>query len=120
MSKDTIFNQLGGRPAIDVAVDLFYDKVLADPLVSHFFNDIDMDKQRAHQKKFMVFAFGGTKSYDGKSLRESHKHLNLNDEHFDAIAHHLKSALEELNIPNGLIAQVLQTVEQTRDEILNR
>lgn len=29
--------------------DLFYDKMIADPRVSYFFEGIDMKKQRAHQ-----------------------------------------------------------------------
>lgn len=29
--------------------ELFYDKMLADPRISYFFDGIDMRKQRAHQ-----------------------------------------------------------------------
>lgn len=29
--------------------DIFYDRMLADPRVAHFFDGIDMKKQRAHQ-----------------------------------------------------------------------
>ena len=39
----TIYEELGGEPAVDAAVDIFYRKVLADERISRFFDDIDMD-----------------------------------------------------------------------------
>ena len=43
----TLFERIGGEPAVDAAVDLFYRKVLSDDGIVRFFNDIDMDEQRA-------------------------------------------------------------------------
>lgn len=38
----TIYEKLGGAPAIEAAVPLFYKKVLADATVNHFFKNTDM------------------------------------------------------------------------------
>ncbi|HIG30780.1 MAG TPA: group 1 truncated hemoglobin, partial [Verrucomicrobiales bacterium] len=54
---DTLFNRLGGEAAVDAAVEKFYDKVLSDNRIKHFFADTDMEKQRGHQKKFLTYAF---------------------------------------------------------------
>jgi len=56
----TLYEKLGGAPAIDAAVDIFYDKVLADERIKHFFVNTDMAKQRQHQKNFLTYAFGGS------------------------------------------------------------
>lgn len=56
----TLFNQLGGADAIDVVVDKFYSRVSKDDRIRHFFTDIDMVKQREHQKAFLTYALGGT------------------------------------------------------------
>ena len=55
----TLYEQLGGQPAVDAAVDLFYRKVLTDDRISRFFVDVDMDKQIAKQKAFLTMVFGG-------------------------------------------------------------
>lgn len=66
--KKSVYDQLGGEAAVDIAVDKFYEKVLADPLVNGFFKDTDMKKQAAHQKAFLTVntpfkSFSLTKSY---------------------------------------------------------
>lgn len=40
----TLYERLGGAPAIDAAVDIFYRKMLSDNRVNYFFDNTDMDK----------------------------------------------------------------------------
>ncbi len=118
-----MYEKIGGQPAVDAAVDLFYRKVLNDDRVSRFFEDVDMDEQRAKQKSFLTMVFGGPNDYTGKDLREAHKSLvddGLNDSHFDAVAVHLQNSLEELGVPAELVNQVMATTASTRDDVLNR
>jgi truncated hemoglobin YjbI len=42
-----LFERLGGAPAIDAAVGKFYEKVLADDRIKHFFEGVNMDLQAA-------------------------------------------------------------------------
>ena len=44
----------------------------------------------------------------------------LNDEHFDAVAGHIKSTLEDLNVPAELVDQVMGAAGSLRDEVLNK
>lgn len=118
----TIYEQLGGAPAMDAAVDIFYRKVLADDRIARFFDGVDMDKQRAKQKAFLTMAFGGPNEYTGADMREGHKHLvarGLNNSHFDAVVENLGNTLSELGIPNELIAEVAAVAETTRQDVLN-
>lgn len=48
----TLFDKLGGSAAVDLAVDKFYERVLQDERINHFFANTDMVRQRAHQKPF--------------------------------------------------------------------
>ncbi len=121
--SDSLYEKLGGEPAVNAAVDIFYRKVLADDTINDFFEGVDMEKQAAKQKNFMTMAFGGPNNYTGEDMRKGHAHLverGLNDEHFDAVGGHLKSTLEELNVADELIAEVLAIVETTRNDVLGR
>lgn len=67
--KASIYERLGGQPAIDAAVELFYKKV------NHFFEDVNMNRQKNKQKQFLAAAFGGPNPWKGKDMRSAHKHL---------------------------------------------
>ncbi|WP_426755530.1 group I truncated hemoglobin [Myxococcus sp. Y35] len=122
-AEKSVYEQLGGEPAMAAAVEVFYRKVLADERISHFFEDVDMERQSAKQKAFLTMVTGGPVHYSGKDMRAGHAPLvqrGLNDTHFDAVAGHLKDTLEELGVPAPLVAKVLAIAESTRADVLNR
>jgi hemoglobin len=117
----SLYHKLGGKAAIDAAVELFYTKVLADVRIKHFFADVNMGKQRRRQKEFLSAAFGGPVPYTGKDMRKAHANLpGLNETHFAAVAENLQKTLEELKISKELIGQVMTIAASTRDDVLNR
>jgi len=120
---ESIFDRLGGAASVDAAVDIFYRRVLADDTLETFFDSTDMDAQRAKQKSFLTMVFGGPNTYSGKDLRTAHAPLveqGLNEVHFTAVAGHLQSTLEELSVPEELVAEVMSVAASTVDDVLNR
>lgn len=120
----SLYERIGGEASVMAAVDLFYRKVLADPLTRPFFEGLDMPAQVQKQISFMAWALGGPTEYRGRDLRTAHARLvkdkGLGDAHFDAVAGHLKSTLEELGVEAALVHEVLATVAATRREVLDR
>jgi hemoglobin len=124
MTGETLYERIGGEAAVTAAVDVFYDKVMADELTRPFFAGLDMAAQIKKQVAFMTVAFGGPNVYRGRDLRTAHAALvrdkGLNDAHFDAVATHLKATLLELNVPPALVDEALAIVAGTRDQVLSR
>lgn len=121
--SESLFDRIGGAPAVEAAVDVFYRRVLSDDHISSFFDDVDMDAQRAKQKAFLTMAFGGPNEYSGRDLRSAHARLvegGLNDGHFDAVAGHLEGTLRELGVGDAEITQVMQIAGGTREDVLGR
>ena len=121
--KRSVYEQIGGEPAMSAAVELFYRKVLSDERISHFFEDVDMERQAAKQKAFLTMVCGGPSAYTGKDMRKGHAHLvkqGLNDVHFNAVAEHLSATLTELGVARPLVEQVLAIAESARADVLNR
>lgn len=117
----SLYEQLGGEAAVNAAVDVFYRKVLVDDRISHFFDDVDMDKQIGKQKAFLTMAFGGPNNYTGLDLRKGHAHLvarGLNGDHFNAVAENLQTTLQELGVGQELIDQVMAIAGSTRNDVL--
>lgn len=122
----TLFDKLGGADVIDVVVDKFYTRILQDERIKHFFIDVDMVKQRRHQKAFLTYALGGADQYDGRYMRQAHKELvekhGLNSEHFEAVAEDLMETLKELGVAQDLLAEVaaIAAAPQHKRDVLNQ
>lgn len=119
----TLYERIGGAPAVKAAVDIFYGKVLADARIAHFFEGVDMAGQSAKQRAFLIMAFGGPNAYTGADMRRGHASLverGLNDSHFDAVVENLASTLAELGVSASDIGEVAAIAESVRDDVLGR
>jgi hemoglobin len=78
-----------------------------------------MTRQRNHQKRFLTQAFGGPAHYSGRMMRAAHKHLNLKEADFNAVAENLNATLRDLKVPESLIDESIQIVAASKADVLN-
>ena len=116
----TLFQRLGGDAAVDKAVDIFYDKIMLDTRISHFFKNLDMVAQANKQKKFLTMAFGGPNNYSGLDMRQGHAHLSLTEADFTAVVENLAATLQELGAAAADIQEVAAIANSVKDDVLNR
>ena len=74
-SSESIYQRLGGKPAIDAALEEFYFRVLADPQLKGFFVGVDMKRLISQQRAFFSQALGGLARYRGPTTKQAHAHL---------------------------------------------
>lgn len=119
-ADDSLFERIGGTAAIEAAVDAFYGKVVADPMLSPFFEHTIIDVQKAMLRDWLVRGFGGPDNYAGADLTQSHASLAglLGDRHFDAWIGHLVDAVREMGTAEAVIDDVLGVLEGVRREIV--
>jgi len=117
---NSLYARIGGEAAVDAAVDVFYRRVLGDELISHHFDTVDMDRQRAKQKAFLTYAFGGPNSYTGRDLRTAHAKMKLTEQDFDAVIGHLVATLQQLKVPPDLIESAGKIALSVKNDVLNR
>ena len=55
-SQKSLYDRLGGAPAIEAVVEGMYVKIFNDPELSDFFRKTDKDKQKAMQRAFLTQA----------------------------------------------------------------
>ncbi|MDQ6779405.1 MAG: (2Fe-2S)-binding protein [Actinomycetota bacterium] len=69
---------------LTLAVDDFYRRLWADDELKGYFNGIDKDALKRHQRMFLTQALGGGNGiYDGQPLPQAHTGLNIGDDAFD-------------------------------------
>ena len=119
----TLYERLGGEPAFRAATDEFYRRMLLDPRVADFFDNVDMEGQIAKQRAFLTFVTGGPAEYTGKDMREAHRGLQargLNDEHVDVVIEHLGATLASLGAAPEDIQEVAALADSVRGDVLGR
>jgi hemoglobin len=67
----SIYDSIGGAPAVSAAVDDFYLRVLADPQLAPLFTDTDVRTLKSHQRRFIAAAIGGAEVYQGRGMPAS-------------------------------------------------
>ena len=124
LQEISLYDRVGGDAAMELAVDIFYRRVLEDDLVGKFFEDTDMEAQRLKQKSFLAMAFGGPYQYSGKDMRDVHRHLveqlGLTDAHFNRVMAIFRSSVQDLYLPEPEIDSMCEILESFRDDVLNR
>lgn len=120
---DQLYEKIGGRKTINDLVRIFYDRVLADPLLAPFFPDADMEGLRSKQVMFLAMLLGRSRTYAGRDLTASHagaRAQGLTDEHFDALLGHFGASLGEIGVDVAYAREVIARIETTRDAVLGR
>jgi hemoglobin len=120
----TLLDQIGGEAAVTLAVDRFYDKILADPLLAPFFAHSNMPQQRKKQARFLASVMAGTAVNVDTYMRNAHRKyvadMALGDRHFDAVAGHLQATLGELGVKPEIAAAVMAAAAGLREAVLDR
>jgi len=119
MPNETLYDRLGGEPAIGAVVEEFYDRVLADERVAHHFEDVDMAAQRSHQTKFLSAVTGGPIQYEGEDMASAHAGLEITGEEFRIVATHLDEALRAFDVDEADREAVMEAVSGFEDDVVD-
>jgi hemoglobin len=98
VAETSLYYKLGGQKAIKAVVEEFYRRMLEDELVNELFKGIDMNRLKAHQTAFLSYALGGPVEYDGRTLREGHKGINITSEHYERMIRIMNDTLKTFNV----------------------
>jgi hemoglobin len=105
-SAMSIFDSIGGAPAVRAAVDELYVRLRADPALAGYFVDVDMARLKSHQRSFIAAAVGGPEIYGGRDMAAAHQGLGITDADFDAVVAHLVDTLAGLGVPTATIEAI--------------
>ena len=115
----TIYEAIGGEPALTAVVDDFYDRVAGDPALAGFFMGTNMSRLKGRQVEFFAAALGGPDAYSGATMRQAHQGRGIAQEHFDLVAGHLVAALGGAGVPQDTIGQIVGVVAPLSQDIVS-
>ena len=118
---EDLYSLIGGRSTVEATTELFYDKILQDDTLRHFFEGVDMAHIRSRQAMLISMLLGG-RVYTGKDIRDAHagsRDKGLNDAHFDLFLQHFRAALEEVGVEPENADKVMKRLESKRGTVVD-
>ena len=117
--RTTMYEDIGGAPAVAAVVDAFYQRLLHDPDLAEFFAGKDMAGLKAHQRALVTVALGGTsEEYNGRMMQPAHAGLGITHDAFDRVLDHLSTVLAEASVPPVTTAKILAILEPLRSDVV--
>jgi hemoglobin len=116
-ATQTLFERIGGEPAVSRLVDAFYRRVLADPELSPFFSDTSMEKLQSMQREFFAAALDGPIRYTGRPLAAVHYGRGIRPRHLARFVAHLLETLREQQIDEEDTYAIISRIDTYADEI---
>lgn len=102
-------------------VNEFYDRMITDESVSHYFLDTDTDALRDHQITYFIsHVLGGPKEYKGSTLRHAHKGLHITFEAYETAIRHMNGALRKYNVPIDIRVTIEAFLRSVKPHIIEK
>lgn len=123
-ARPSLYERLGGVFSIAVVVDEFIDRVMESPTLN-----ANPKVDEAHHRvppagfKYLVTeqlcaAAGGPQRYTGRTMRDSHVHLEIIEPQWQAFMDILKRTLDKFQVPLAEQSEIFAIVESTKGEIV--
>ena len=122
--QPSLYERLGGIYSIATVVDDFIDRVMNDPRLN-----ANPAVNEAHHRvppagfKYLVTemvggATGGPQKYTGRSMHESHEHLNITPKEWDAFMDDFQQTLDKFSVPVAEQGELKAIVNSTYGDIV--
>lgn len=116
-AETELLERLGGPEAIAEIVKDTYERVLADPELSPFFDDVAMDRLRRMQYEFIVSALGGPIAYSGAEITMAHRGRGISGSHFAKFCGCFADAMEARGVSSRDVDQSLSRLAMYKDKV---
>ena len=123
-TKPSLYERLGGVYNIAAVVDNFIDRLFENEILNANPGiDGARNPARAAGLKFQVTALvcqvtGGPEQYTGKSMLETHKHMKITEEEWQAMATDFKKTLLKFKVPDQEQNELFTIVGTTKPDIV--
>jgi hemoglobin len=118
--QKSLYERLGGQPAIEAVVKDFAGTVLADARINKKFARSNPDRLVKNLIDFVCMATGGPCKYTGLDMKTSHKNMGVTTGEFNALAEDLAKTLDKFKVPETEKNELLAAVSPLNKDIVEK
>ena len=122
--EQSLYDRLGGVYAIASVVDDFIERLLvndilnANPAINEARARVPKAGLKYRVTELVCEVTGGPQRYTGRSMKDSHKHLNITEREWDAMVADFKATLNKFKVPEKEQGELIGIVGTTKADIV--
>jgi hemoglobin len=121
----SLYERLGGMPAIEAVSSDLVDRILADKRVNAWFAHAGSTPEntaayKAKLASFLCQTTGGPCKYTGQDMVTAHRGRNVTSGAFDAVVEDVVATLDKLKVPAAEKQEVLAALAPLKTSIVQR
>ena len=123
-TQPNLYERLGGVYAIAAVVDDFIDRIMVDsrlnanPKVDEAHHRVSKAGFKYLVTEQVCWAAGGPQVYTGRSMRDSHAHLEITEFEWQSFLDDLRQTFDKFEVPAAERAELLAIVASTKSDIV--
>jgi hemoglobin len=123
-NQPSLYERLGGVYSIATVVDDFIDHVMSDarlnanPAVDEAHHKVPPAGFKYLATEMVCWATGGPQKYTGRSMADSHRHLNITPREWEAFMDDFQQTLDKFKVPAAEQAELRAIVQSTYSDIV--
>jgi hemoglobin len=120
MMHTSLYERLGGTPAITAVVDDFVGNVAADRRINTFFAHTDIPRLKFLLVQQICQGTGGPCFYSGRDMKGTHAGLGIRGRHFTALVQDLGKSLNKFKVPAREQKELVAILAPMKRDIVTR
>ena len=115
----TLYQKYGGNEGVGHIVRDFYDKVISDSTLGHYFSKTSMSTLISHQIEFISVALGKPSEYSGLDMRTAHRGYRIKNESFLRVKSLFVDTLAEHKFEQNDIKEIGLIIDSLKSDIVS-
>ena len=116
----SLYQRLGGYPAIKAVVDDFVGNVAADRRINRFFANSDIPRLKRNLVDQICAGTGGSCVYTGRDMKTAHAGMGVRGKDFNALVQDLQKTLRKFKVPKKEQGELIAILGPMKSDIVTR
>ncbi len=118
-SKQSLYDEIGGQKTLNTIFGVSINRIYTNPEIGHYFEGVP--KKHLHEQLVAQTCelIGGPCTYEGKTMLESHKDLNIKEREFYILVEIVQSAIRDVGLTYQQENQILAKLAPIKYQTIN-
>lgn len=96
--EQSLYDEIGGHKTLNTIYGVAITRIYTDPVIGHYFRGVPKKHLRDQLVLQTCELIGGPCEYDGKTMVESHKDLNIKEREFYILVEYVQGAMRDVGL----------------------